>query len=94
MAYLIKVGTNPTYWSGKEDAAWVDQAAEAKEYTTKKEADKEIKELAEAWGYVTLEAVKAEDAPSAERPVVETEGDEAPVADSSVSAEDLRRMHS
>jgi hypothetical protein len=94
MNYLIKVGTNPSYWSGKEDAAWVDQAAEAKEYATKKEADKEIKELAEAWGYATLEAVKAEDAPSAERPDVETEGDEAPAANSSLSTEDLKRIHS
>lgn len=93
MAYLIKVGANPTYWSGNEEAAWVNQAADAKEYATKKEADKELKELAEAWGYSTLESVKAEDAPSAELPVVE-EVEEAPAPDLSLTAEDLRRLNS
>jgi len=94
MAYLIRVGEKPTYWSGKEDAVWVDQSAEAKEYATKKEAEKDIKEIAEVWGYSTLNAVKAEDAPSAERPVVEEEEGAAPVVDPSLTAEDLRRIHS
>lgn len=94
MAYLIRVGEKPTYWSGKEDAVFVDQAAEAKEYATKKEAEKDIKEIAEVWGYSTLNAVKAEDAPSAELPVVEVEEGAAPVVDPSLTAEDLRRMHS
>lgn len=96
MAYLIRVGEKPTYWSGREDAVFVDQAAEAKEYATKKEAEKDIKEIAEVWGYSTLNAVKAEDAPSAELPVVEVaEGEEAaPVVDPSLTAEDLRRIHS
>jgi len=71
MAYLIRVGENPTYWSGKEDAVWVNQTAEAKEYTTKKEAEKDIKEIAESWGYSTLNAVKTEDAPSGDLPSVE-----------------------
>jgi hypothetical protein len=87
MAYLIKVGANPSYWSGKEDAAWVDQAAEAKEYATKKEAEKELKEIAEAWGYTTLEAVKSDEAPSAERPAAE-----APAAP--LSVEELKALHS
>ena len=73
MAYLIRVGEKPTYWSGKEDAVWVNQTAEAKEYATKKEAEKDIKEISESHGYSTLNAVKAEDAPSAELPVVEAE---------------------
>lgn len=94
MAYLIRVGEKPTYWSGKEDAVFVDQAAEAKEYATKKEAEKDIKEIAEVWGYSTLNAVKAEDAPSAERPVAEVDPDAAPVVDPSLTAEDLRRIHS
>jgi len=96
MAYLIKVGEKPSYWSGREDAVLVDQAAEAKEYATKKEAEKDIKEIAEVWGYSVLNAVKSEDAPSVERPVVEAEeGEEvAPVVDPSLTAEDLRRMHS
>lgn len=71
MAYLIRVGEKPTYWSGREDAAFVNQTAEAKEYATKKEAEKDIKEIAEVWGYSTLNAVKAEDAPSAELPSAE-----------------------
>jgi hypothetical protein len=91
MAYLIKVGANPSYWSGKEDAAWVDQAAEAKEYSTKKEAEKELKEIAEVWGYTTLEAVKSDEAPSAERPAVE-EPAEAPAAP--LSVEELKALHS
>jgi hypothetical protein len=91
MAYLIKVGAKPTYWSGKEDAVWVDQAAEAKQYATKKEAEKDLKEVAEAWGYTTLEAVKSDDAPSAERPAVE---EQAPVVDESLSAEELRALNS
>lgn len=94
MAYLIKVSAKPSYWSGKEDAVWVNQAAEAKEYATKKEAEKELKEVAEAWGYTTLEAVKSEDAPSAELPVVEESEEAEPVVDPSLTAEDLRRMHS
>lgn len=94
MAYLIRVGEKPTYWSGKEDAVFVDQAAEAKEYATKKEAEKDIKEIAEVWGYSTLNAVKAEDAPSVERPVVEVDPDAPPVVDPSLTAEDLRRIHS
>lgn len=96
MAYLIRVGEKPSYWSGREDAVFVDQAAEAKEYATKKEAEKDIKEIAEVWGYSTLNAVKAEDAPSADLPVVEVvEGEEeAPVVDPSLTAEDLRRIHS
>lgn len=93
MAYLIRVGEKPTYWSGKEDAVFVDQTAEAKEYASKKEAEKDIKEIAESWGYSTLNAVKAEEAISAELPVVE-EGESAPVVDPSLTAEDLRRMHS
>ena len=71
MAYLIRVGENPTYWSGNPESVFVDQAAEAKEYSTKKEAEKELKEIAEAWGYTTLEAVKSDEAPSAERPAAE-----------------------
>lgn len=98
MAYLIRVGEKPTYWSGREDAVFVDQAAEAKEYATKKEAEKDIKEIAEVLGYSTLNAVKAEDAPSVERVATEApveEGEEAaPVVDPSLTAEDLRRMHS
>lgn len=98
MAYLIRVGEKPTYWSGKEDAVLVNQAAEAKEYATKKEAEKDIKEISEVWGYSTLNAVKVEDAPSAEIPVVEVaaEGEEAaaPVVDPSLTAEDLRRIYS
>ena len=76
MAYLIRVGENPTYWSGKEDAVFVDQAAEAKEYATKKEAEKEIKEISEALGYSTLNAVKSEDAVSVERVAVEAPAEE------------------
>lgn len=71
MAYLIRVGEKPTYWSGREDAVWVNQSAEALEFATKKEAEKEIKEISEALGYSTLNAVKAEDAPSADLPAVE-----------------------
>lgn len=97
MAYLIRVGEKPTYWSGKEDAAWVNQVAEAKEYSTKKETEKDIKEISEVWGYSTLNAVKVEDATSADLPVVEVvEGEEeaVPVVDPSLTAEDLRRIHS
>ncbi len=90
MAYLIKVGAKPSYWSGKEDAAWVDQAAEAKEFATKKEAEKELKEVAEVWGYTTLEAVKSDDAPSAERPS-EEESAEAPAV---LSVEELKALNS
>jgi hypothetical protein len=93
MAYLIRVGEQPTYWSGKEDAVFVNQTAEAKEYATKKEAEKDIKEIAESWGYSTLNAVKAEEAVSAELPVVE-EGEATPVVDPSLTAEDLRRIYS
>ena len=87
MSYLIKIASNPAYWSGKEDAVWVDQTAEAKEYSTKKEAEKDIKEISESFGYSTLEAVKAEDAVSAERPASEAEA-EAP------TVEDLKRLAS
>lgn len=96
MAYLIRVGEKPTYWSGKEDAVWVNQTAEAKEYATKKEAEKDIKEISESHGYSTLNAVKAEDAVSAELPVMETEEvfEETIVEQSSLSAEDLRKLSS
>lgn len=94
MAYLIRVGEKPTYWSGKEDTVWVDQVAEAAEYATKKEAEKDIKEISESTGYSTLNAVKVEDAVSAEIPVVESEENAEPVVDSSLTAEDLRRLAS
>lgn len=96
MAYLIRVGEKPTYYSGKEDALWVNQAAEAKEYASKKEAEKECKEISEALGYSTLNVVKSEDAPSIEITSVEvTEGEEVvSVVDESLSAEDLRRLNS
>jgi hypothetical protein len=94
MAYLIRVGEKTTYWSGREDAVFVDQTAEAKEYASKKEAEKDIKEIAEVWGYSTLNAVKSEDALSAELPVLEEGEEAAPVVDPSLTAEDLRRIHS
>lgn len=95
MAYLIQVGENPTYWSGNVEAVFVNQTAQAKEYATKKEAEKELKEIAEAWGYSTLRAVKAEDAPSAELPVVESEeGEATPAVDLELTAEDLRKLNS
>ena len=71
MAYLIRVGEKPTYYSGKEEALFVDQASEAKEYASKKEADKECKEVAESLGYSTLNVVKSDDAVSVERAEVE-----------------------
>jgi len=76
MAYLIKVASNTTYWSGDENSVWVDQAAQAKSYAKKADANAEVETIAEAWGY-TLEVVDAKDAPSAEVPEVEVE--EAPV---------------
>jgi arsenate reductase-like glutaredoxin family protein len=96
MAYLIRVGENPTYWSGNPESVFVDQAAEAKEYSTKKEAEKELKEIAESHGYSTLNVVKSEDAPSAELPVVETEevSEETLVEESPLSVEDLRKLAS
>lgn len=94
MAYLIRVGQKSTYYCGTDNAVFVDQTAEAKEYATKKEADKEIKELSEALGYSTLNAVKSEDAISVERPVAEVEEGAEPVVDPSLTAEDLRRIHS
>lgn len=96
MAYLIKLSSKTSYWSGNEFAVWVDQASTAKEYSTKKEAEKDIKEISEVWGY-TLEAVKADEAPSVEI-VVESpaEGEEAaaPVVDQSLTAEELRALNS
>jgi hypothetical protein len=96
MAYLIRVGENPTYWSGNPEAVFVNQAAEAKEYATKKEAEKELKEIAESHGYSTLNAVKSEDALSVELPVVETEevSEETVVEESPLSVEDLRKLAS
>ena len=89
MSYLIKIASNPAYWSGKEDAVWVDQTAEAKEYATKKEAEKDIKEISESSGYSNLEAVKAEDAVSADIPVVVAEE-----VEEVLSVEDLKRLAS
>ena len=96
MAYLIRVGEKPTYYAGKEESLFVDQAAEAKEYATKKEADKDCKEIAETLGYSTLNVVKSDEAPSAEIASAEvTEGEEVvSVVDESLSAEDLRRLNS
>jgi rubrerythrin len=96
MTYLIRVGEKPTYWSGKKDAVWVNQVAEAKEYSTKKEIEKDIKEISEAWGYSTLNAVKIEDATSVDLLVEVVEGEEEAVSvvDPSLTAEDLRRIHS
>lgn len=65
MAYLISLASMPNYWTGKESAVWSGDPTEAKEYATKKEADKEIKDISEAWGY-TLKAVKSEEAVAAE----------------------------
>jgi len=78
MAYLIRVGEKPTYWSGNEEAVFVNQTADAKEYATKKDAEKDIKEISETWGYSTLNAVKAEDASSAELVVEEVPVEEVP----------------
>jgi len=97
MAYLIRVGEKSTYWSGKEDAVWVAQTSEAKEYATKTEATKAIKEISEATGYSTLNAVKSEEATSVEIPVAEeSEGvvlEETPAAPE-LSAEELRMLSS
>jgi len=67
MAYLIRVGEKTTYYSGNEDALFVDQTTEAKEYATKKEAEKDCKEVGEALGYSTLNVVKSDEAVSAEK---------------------------
>lgn len=92
MAYLIKLSSRTSYWSGDPFSVWVSEAEKAKEYSTKKEAEKELKEIAEQWGY-TLEAIKSDDAPSISTAVVEEESSEISVAPE-LSAEDIRKLAS
>lgn len=61
MAYLISLETIPGYWTGNPESVWSNLVAEAKEYATKKEAEKEIKEIAATWSY-SLKVVKTDEA--------------------------------
>ena len=74
MAYLIKLTSGLTYWTGSDAAAWSGQASEAKSFAKKADANAEVETISESWGYA-LEVVDSKDAESAvvEETVVEEE---------------------
>ena len=54
MAYVVKIATVDSYWTGDENAVWSDDQSKAATYSTKKAVDAAIKEINESWPYTLV----------------------------------------
>jgi hypothetical protein len=60
MAFLIKLKSSNTFWTAKEDAVWTDQLEMANRYEDLEEAELDLEEKANQYGY-QLEIADEED---------------------------------